>query len=394
MKSLSLFLLLAAPLHAELLATFATTRGNVIVSLHFDKTPQTVANFITLAQGTRGRIDPATGAVIRKPLYAGETFYKVVTDPFSGGYAQTGSGTGTTNGGPGYTFRDEFDASLPHGPYILAMQNEESPHTNGSQIYFTGENGYPPDEGKNTVFGIITDETSKSVIRSILAAGNNGTTINSIGFQRTSQAAGAFNEHAQSLPACSGFSGKLEVEPGIKCVYATDDLQPAGSVFQPFRSLNLQTWTKLGIIYQGSGMIAEGNGYILDNALAPRAFYNISLVTYPDALAPASMAKRILEFETATARKFIVNYDDTGVTGTFEDTNNPGVIVGIVSSSYNSVPYKAEWVFNLSDGRRFGFSCNLDSENAVEIMGRNSSYEIVGMTQVDISSGGLALSKP
>ena len=390
MKSALLCLVLSAPLHGELLATFQTTRGNVVVSLHFDKTPQTVANFITLAQGTRSRTDPATGAVIRKPLYVGETFYRVLND-FSGKLAQTGSGTGNTAGGPGYAFRDEFDASLPHGPYILAMQNAGSPHTNGSQIYITGDNGFPDDVGKNTVFGSVTTGTY-AVVDAIMQAGSNGTTINSVSFQRTSPEAMAFNEHSQSLPLCSGVSGKLEVQPGVECIYATDNFQPAGSVFRAFRSLNLQTWSKLGEIYQGVGMMGESNLYILDSAQASRAFYNISLITHPDALAPASMANRNIEFGTATTRKFKVNYDATGFAGTFEDTASPGAVVGIVSSSYDSEPYKAEWVFVLSNGRQFRFSCILDTENPDVITGRNSSYEFVG-GWVPISSGGLVLSK-
>jgi cyclophilin family peptidyl-prolyl cis-trans isomerase len=391
MKSLSLFLLLAAPLHAELLATFATTRGSVIVSLHFDKTPQTVANFITLAQGTRGRIDPATGAVIRKPLYAGETFYKVVTDPFSGGYAQTGSGTGTTNGGPGYIFRDEFDASLPHGPYILAMQNEESPHTNGSQIYFTGENGYPPDAGKNTVFGSITDETSKSVIRSILAAGNNGTTINSIGFQRTSQAALAFNEHAQNLPVCEGIKGRLEVTPGESVSYALDLPQPAGSFFLFARSLNLQGWGPVNRLYQAAGF-SETFDIIIDDGVAGRAFYNIANVRHPDALAPdqSLLAGETLSFNLNGGRTMVFDFEN-GEGGTLLDSSATGAVAFTVLS-YSPEPYKAVWRMETS-AALFEFRAVLNGGTATQVTGTCVAYEESGGSLSPLAAGTLTLTR-
>lgn len=394
MKHSLLFLLLVVPLHGELLATFQTTRGNVVVSLHFDKTPQTVANFITLAQGTRTRIDPATGAVIRKPLYAGEKFFRVVNDPFFK-IAQTGSGTGTQVGGPGYTFRDEFDPALVHDPYVLAMGNNGNAHGNGSQIYLTGNVALPQLDNRYTVFGKVDDPASRAVIDSIMNGGSNGTTINSVGFQRTSPEAVAFNEHAQDLPVCSGIAGALEVKPGVECIYITDDFQPAGSVLQVKRSLNLQSWNELGSIYQGTGMNGDANRFILDDAQAPRAFYHIALVTYPDALAPATLANRTLDLGVANGQTMRFVFDATGQTGVFTFTGNPSASPDFELFSYNArTAYTAEMIINTAEYGGLKFDCTFDSQDVSKISGRNAYSKWNGAVFVPLSEGLLELSKP
>jgi hypothetical protein len=55
------FILLAGTADAALLANFQTSRGTVVIDLQYTKAPQTVANFITLAQGTRSWVDPVSG---------------------------------------------------------------------------------------------------------------------------------------------------------------------------------------------------------------------------------------------------------------------------------------------------------------------------------------------
>lgn len=394
MKHTLLLAALALPAHAELLATFHTSRGNVTASLQFDKTPQTVANFITLAQSTRTRIDPATGAVIRKPLYAGEKFFRVVNDPFSGQYAQTGSGTGNQTGSPGYVVRDEFDPALRHDTYVLSMANAGQPHTNGSQIFLTGGIPIPEFDDTHTVFGKITATASQTVLDAIMSAGSNGTTINSVSFQRTSPAAVAFNEHAQKLPVCSAFPGRLEVAPGVECIYHTNAFMPAGSVFQGYRSPNLQTWARLGQIYQGSGSGGDVDRFILDGAENARAFYNVSLVTYPDALAPASFAGRTLDMGLFTSDVMRFVFNATGQTGVFTYTANPSADPFFELLSYTATPYRAELIIDTITYGRLKFDCVFDSENTTKVVGRNISYQSQGGSYVGWSNGTLELSKP
>lgn len=389
MKSLSLLLLLATPLHAELLATFHTDRGNVVVSLHYDKTPQTVANFITLAQGTRGRIDPATGAVIRKPLYAGEKFYRVVNDE-SFKIAQTGSGTGTQSGGPGYTFRDEFDSALKHDPYVIAMENGSAIHNNGSQIYLTGGVDIPFRDGKNTVFGNIMDAASRAVTDAIIQAGNNGTTINSISFQRSGPA-GAFDEHAQLLPECAGFAGNLDVDPGEYVKFLAHDPQPAGSFLLFSRSLNLQDWGAVNkLSYQATGM--QGNvEFFIDDGMANRAFYHISSVKHPDALAPEQslLAGETLSFDFDTGRTMVFDFE-SGEGGTLADST--AGTADFTMSTYNPEPYKAVFIMSVGSGF-FRFDCVMNGGTSTQVSGRCDAFESTGAAWSSIGSGDLTLTK-
>lgn len=398
-KSLMLMaLFLAAPLRAELLATFQTTKGDVVVVLQYDKTPQTVANFITLAQATRKRIDPLTGAVIRKPLYAGEKFFRVLNDP---GFriAQTGSGTGTNSGGPGYTFRDEFNSSLTHVPYVLSMANTGARHDNGSQIFLTGSDSIPSLNNKHTVFGLITDSASRTVIDAIMASGNNGTTINNLVFSRTDAAAVAFNEHAQKLPVCSGTPGALEVVPGVSATYQLASPQPGGSIFQVYTSSDLQSWSWLGRLYQGWGQVGVGEIGI-GSASAPRMFYNVPLVTYPDALAPASMANRTLVmglFNPVQTFTYQFNASGTGGTVTYSgDSKGPTPFT--LFSYTPEGPYAAEWVVESQEYTPLRFSGLLNSETVTHVIGTNTSEYYTQPSGMplgwySLSSGLLTLSK-
>src|SRR5581483_12428163 len=93
-----------APLPNGLYAVFATTAGNFTAVLYEKDTPQTVQNFIGLAQGTKPWKDPKTHAMVRRPLYDGLMFHRVVP----GEMIQSGSATGTTAFDCGFFIHDEF----------------------------------------------------------------------------------------------------------------------------------------------------------------------------------------------------------------------------------------------------------------------------------------------
>ncbi len=133
------------------IAIFKTSLGDITISLFPDKAPETVANFIGLAEGTKSWTDPATGKpVTGKSLYAGTIFHRVI----DGFMIQGGDPLGKGIGGPGYKFKDEFDSSLKFDkPYILAMANS-GPATNGSQFFITVAET-PWLNGKHTIFGEV-----------------------------------------------------------------------------------------------------------------------------------------------------------------------------------------------------------------------------------------------
>lgn len=341
MKAAILLIALACPLRAELVATIQTSQGSVAAVLQFDKAPQAVANFITLAQATRNRVDPATGAVLKAPLYIGEKFYRVVNDT-SFKIAQTGSGTGTNSGGPGFSFKDEFNATLTHVPYVLSMANS-GPNTNGSQIFFTGNSTIPSLDNVHTVFGLVTDAASRGVIDAIHAAGNGGTTITGITFSRSDPAALAFDELAQGLPEVTRPDGYLTVIPGESATWYLAQVMSTGTVFSAFRSNTLATgsWLALASARQHVGNAAPQTEpvvelVLLDDASAPSAYYNLALARHPGALAPSTMANRTVKIPLG-GNDLTYVFDASGAAGT--TTYTPAVGAPIVGPFTSVSPF-------------------------------------------------------
>ena len=139
-----------AELGDGLFADIQTTKGDIIVKLEYEKTPVTVANFVTLAEGTRPFVSDSLKG---KPYYDGIIFHRVMKDFM----IQTGDPMGKGLGGPGYKFKDEFNDSLKHDkPGILSMANPGPPDTNGSQFFIT-QKETPWLNGRHTVFGHVIE---------------------------------------------------------------------------------------------------------------------------------------------------------------------------------------------------------------------------------------------
>jgi peptidyl-prolyl cis-trans isomerase A (cyclophilin A) len=131
---------------------FATTEGSFTVRLFDQEVPNTVANFVGLAEGTKEWTDPNTHEKVTKPFYDGIIFHRVI-----GGFMiQGGDPLGQGIGGPGYKFADEFHPSLRHTKAgILSMANA-GPNTNGSQFFITLA-PTPHLDNRHSVFGEVTD---------------------------------------------------------------------------------------------------------------------------------------------------------------------------------------------------------------------------------------------
>lgn len=125
------------------IVVFDTTLGVFEAELYAEECPETVWNFINLAEG-RQQTDRGEN------FYDGLTFHRVIEGFMIQGGCPLGSGTG----GPGYRFEDELDPSLSHdGKGVLSMANA-GPGTNGSQFFVTLD-ATPHLDGRHSVFGKV-----------------------------------------------------------------------------------------------------------------------------------------------------------------------------------------------------------------------------------------------
>jgi len=128
-------------------AEFVTNKGTFIAKLYNKDTPITVANFVSLAEGTNQMVDTVYKG---KKFFNGLVFHRVIKDFMIQGGDPNGDGTGN----PGYSFPDEFADSLQFDRKgLLAMANS-GPATNGSQFFITLKET-PWLNNKHTIFGEI-----------------------------------------------------------------------------------------------------------------------------------------------------------------------------------------------------------------------------------------------
>ncbi|GAC1352832.1 MAG: peptidylprolyl isomerase [Polyangiales bacterium] len=154
----------------QLYARLHTTLGNIVVALHEDKAPKTVANFVGLATGAIDWKDPVTRESKKgKPAYDGVKFHRVIPNfMIQCGDLRTHHPSSGDNrwgtGDAGYKFGDEFHADLKHNTGgVLSMANS-GPGTNGSQWFIT-EGPTPHLDRTHSIFGqvIAGQDTVKKI---------------------------------------------------------------------------------------------------------------------------------------------------------------------------------------------------------------------------------------
>jgi cyclophilin family peptidyl-prolyl cis-trans isomerase len=137
-------------------ATVKTTTGTFDIALDAKTAPQTVNNFVFLAQ---------------KGYYHCVIFHRVIPSFMD----QTGDPTGTGDGGPGYTIPDENPpkASSASDQYPLgsvAMANTGQPHTGGSQFFIVAGPDGESLPNSYALFGSVT--TGMNVVDTINQQGS------------------------------------------------------------------------------------------------------------------------------------------------------------------------------------------------------------------------------
>jgi peptidyl-prolyl cis-trans isomerase A (cyclophilin A) len=165
-------------------AKIYTDKGNILIQLHYDKCPMTVANFVGLAEGKMPNSEKPLGT----PYYDGLKFHRVISKVNGDKQdfmIQGGDPKGNGSGGPGYAFKDEFSPDLKHEKGTLSMANA-GPGTNGSQFFITiVETAWL--NNKHTVFGKVISG------QNIVDSTTQGTIINKLEIIRKGKAAKAFD---------------------------------------------------------------------------------------------------------------------------------------------------------------------------------------------------------
>jgi peptidyl-prolyl cis-trans isomerase A (cyclophilin A) len=141
-------------------AKFDTTEGTFTVRLFDAEAPNTVANFVGLAEGTKEWTDPRTNQKKTAPFYDGIIFHRVI----DGFMIQGGDPLGKGYGGPGYKFGDEFHPSLKHNREGLLSMANAGPNTNGSQFFITLA-PTPHLDNRHSIFGVV--ENGLDVVKKI-----------------------------------------------------------------------------------------------------------------------------------------------------------------------------------------------------------------------------------
>ncbi len=138
-------------LQEGLYAEIQTNKGDILLELYPEVAPMTVANFVSLSEGTNNRV---ADSLAGKKFYDGIRFHRVVNNFVIQGGDPTETGRGTA----GYRFGDEFTKDengvlmYKHDDAgVLSMANG-GPDSNGSQFFIT-HNPIPHLDGKHTVFG-------------------------------------------------------------------------------------------------------------------------------------------------------------------------------------------------------------------------------------------------
>ncbi len=120
-----------------------TNKGNIVIELYDDLTPNTAENFKKL---------------VEKGFYDGIIFHRIINNFMIQGGDPKGDGTG----GPGYKIKDEFHEDATNARGTISMANS-GPNSGGSQFFINlVDNTFldynkQPSSSKHAVFGKVIE---------------------------------------------------------------------------------------------------------------------------------------------------------------------------------------------------------------------------------------------
>ena len=151
-------------------AIIATNHGSIEIQFLPDKAPNTVKNFIKLAQSN---------------FYDDTKFHRVIKDFMIQGGDPNSKGDNKNTygqGDPGYKFNDEIsDVPLIQG--VVAMANS-GPNTNGSQFFIITASATPWLQGGYTAFAKVVSGMDVAFEISTVKTGQNDVPVNPVIVQK------------------------------------------------------------------------------------------------------------------------------------------------------------------------------------------------------------------
>lgn len=240
-------------------AEMLTSKGTILLQLEYQKTPVTVANFVSLAEGTNTMVSEQYKG---KKFYDGQSFHRVIPNFMIQGGDPNGNGTG----GPGYKFKDEFDPNLKHtGAGILSMANAGR-GTNGSQFFIT-HNATPHLDGMHTVFGHVV--SGQDVVNAI-AQGDKIVSLKIIRKGADAEkfdAAKVFKDYYESIAIEKKKSEELVAKSKAEAVKKFAKLEKKGNKTQSGLVYNFTKRTKTPKPAHGATVYISYAGYLADGTL-------------------------------------------------------------------------------------------------------------------------------
>jgi cyclophilin family peptidyl-prolyl cis-trans isomerase len=110
--------------HSNPACVIKTSMGDVFVELFAKEAPDTVKNFIELAEGKKEYTDIVQNVKVKNSFYDNLIFHRVIKNFMIQGGCPKGNGTS----GPGYTFKDEISAKSLGLDKIKVMQPNGGVH--------------------------------------------------------------------------------------------------------------------------------------------------------------------------------------------------------------------------------------------------------------------------
>ncbi|WP_299060535.1 peptidylprolyl isomerase [uncultured Polaribacter sp.] len=241
-------------------ADVQTNVGDILVTLHAQKAPLTVANFVSLAEGNHPKV---AGSLKGKPFFNGILFHRVVPSFM----IQTGDPTGTGRGNAGYQFADEFPLDSLGGLVykhddkgILSMANS-GPKTNSSQFFITHK-ATPWLDRKHSIFGKVTK--GLEIVDSI----QKNDTIRKVDIIR-------IGKTAKNFDAPTVFISEIKGAEQKKKEYAKK-LESIKKAFLKDQGIEKAIKTNSGLKIL---TLKEGNGKKFNRAISTTINYSISLAS-------------------------------------------------------------------------------------------------------------------